>query len=203
MKWSEDHHRLETDLEDLSVKLKPVKKVVVFNYHFKIKQAEMHFDHPEVRHPHGPAKGACAPASYFDYYRTLVEQLLIIKLEPSEVRGVLKKLIEETPPVARVKIQDHTNQQGNKIRVTARKNDVREDKDWQAMHTQNGQEWAYDSHSFYWIGNASNNKIKRDLFSALDADEAFFRVTADCNEIEISYALEQIRSRQARIPSTS
>jgi hypothetical protein len=197
MKWSENHQKPETDLDDMTVKLKPVKKVVVFRFHIEPKRAEIHYDNPEIRHPHGPSKGACPPSLYFDYYRTLVEELLEIKLVPSELRGVLKQLIEETPPVAKVKVQDHTNQQGNRIRVSARKNDVREDKDWQAMHTQNGQEWAYDSHSFYWISAASKESLKRDLFSALDADEVFVRVPADCNEEEITYAIEQIRKRQA------
>jgi hypothetical protein len=203
MKWSEDHQKPEMDLTTMTVKLNPVKKVVVLRYHFGAKRAEISYDHPEAKHPHGATKGASAPASYYEYYRNLVEQLFGITLEKSELRGVLKQLIEETPPVATVKVQDHTNQQGNKVRVSARKNNVRDCKDWQAMYAKNGQEWAYDSHSFYWIASASNGSIKRDLFSALDADESFVRVPSDCNEEEINYALEQIRSRQAKVSASS
>jgi hypothetical protein len=198
MKWSEEHERPQMDLDTLDVRLIPVKKVVVFHLHTDTGRAEIHYDGPESRHPHGPARGHSSPQTYFDYYRNSVEQLLGIKFVRSELRGVLKQLIEETPAVAEVKIQDHTNAQGNRIRVTAQRNDVRQDQDWQAMHSQNGEGWAYDSHSFYWIPNASNGRLKRSLFSALDADEGFIRVKADCSEEELTYATQQVRGRQKK-----
>ena len=198
MKWSEDHHKLKVDLEEERVDWVPVKKVIVLRINLKTKQALIQYDTPEVKHPHGTGKGKTAPSLYFEHYKSTVEQLLGVTLVASELRGVLKRMIEEQPPIVKVRVQDHTNQQGNRIRVTARKNDVRQDLDWQAMHTQNGQGWAYDSHSFDWISAASNGKLKRDLFSALDADEAFVRVPADCNEEELDYVIEQVRSRQAK-----
>lgn len=100
-------------------------------------------------------------------------------------------------------IEEHTNQQGNKVRVTARTKGVRTDDDWKAMHSKNGEGWAYDSHSFHWIQSDSKNGLKRRLFSALDADESFIRVKADCNEEELDYAVKQIRSRQAKVPGAS
>jgi hypothetical protein len=203
IKWSEDHEKPEVDLDDMSVKWVPVKKVIVFRLNLETSRAEIHYDAPEARHPHGSGKGKIAPSLYFSHYRELIEKLLGIKLVPSEVRGVLKLLIEETPPIAEVKIEEHTNQQGNRVRVTARTQGVRTDDDWKAMHSKNGDGWAYDSHSFHWKPSDSKSGLKRPLFSALDADESFLRVKADCNEEELDYAVKQIRSRQAKVPSAS
>jgi hypothetical protein len=80
MKWSEDHQKPEMDLVTMQVNLIAVKKVVVFRYHFGAKKAEINYDHPEVKHPHGATKGASSPASYYEYYRNLVEQLFDITL---------------------------------------------------------------------------------------------------------------------------
>jgi hypothetical protein len=105
---------------------------------------------------------------------------------------------EENPRVARIHIDDHTNQSNYKTKTTGPRADVRDSPDWQLAYTKSGNTWAWDAQSFYWLPKVSSGFLTREVFTHINAEEGFIKVNADCSDKEVTHVISQIRTREAK-----
>ena len=112
--------------------------------------------------------GRTPPETY--YRRTLMrpETYLTARYFPWNSCPVVKTLVEEEDPrVIRIHIDNHTNQTNTKTKTDFSRADVRDDPDWKLAYQKNGESWAWDSQSFYWLPKASSGFLMRELYSQL------------------------------------
>jgi len=195
IKWTETHQAPVVDLDDETITWQDVRNIIVLEANLATRHAEIRFDKPEQKHPHGT--GIASPNSYFQAYVQKSEAILGYSLKLSELRPALKSLLESEPRVVKLHIEEHTNARRMRVRYVARAGDVRDDPEWKQPHTEGGAGWAYDAPSFDWLTEPSSGTLKREVFSHVDAASSMLRVLADCNEHEVRYAIQQLRSRQS------
>jgi hypothetical protein len=197
VKWSETHKRPMMNLQTSKVEYEQLTKIIVLSADLSKKQAELRFDRPETVHGHSSLSVKNPKDLYFEFFIEKAAVLLGVKLKKSSLQKSLKTLVESTnPSLIRLHIDGHTNQRNNRYRVTARRDDIRDDEDWQAMHEESGGTWAHDKHSFYWRHAQSGGKLTREVFSCVDAINSTIRVEADCWDAEVEYAVGLLRKFQ-------
>lgn len=196
VKWGETHQKAVVNYENNTVTYEPVTKVIVLTANLKTKKVEIRYDRPETIHPHSAI--AKAKSSYFDHYRQLSENILDVKLIPSELHKALKELIEESPSLVRLHRGGHLNERNNYFAGTLRtgNGDIREDPEYKAMYAKTGNAWSYEDQSFYWKPDQSAGKLTREVFSHIDAVTPSVRVEADCWDAEVEYAIKKIRDHE-------
>jgi hypothetical protein len=197
MKWAETHEYPEVDYDTLKVIPRSVTKTVVLVADLVSGAVEIRYDRPEVFHPHSKSKGKSPKGAYFAHYEDLTEKILGVKPARVELYGALRSLITSDPSPIRLHVDEHTNQANNQVRFTARKGDVRSDKEYKAMYEEGGDEWVYDADAFYWKPDLSEGKLNREVFTHVEASESAIRFDADCHEAEVAYAISQIRKHQS------
>lgn len=196
-KWAETQTMVEIDRVRQRFKNTKTTKVVVLVADTETGVVQLRFDKPESLHSHLDEKGNPGKREYFSHYQEQARKILGVNLNPIELRAALKSLVETQPRVVKLPFEDHRSGANSKVRF-ASKVDIRDDDDWKAMHSEGGDEWAYDGESVYWLPSASNGKLNREVFTDLDARTGMLRVEADCHEGEIEYAISQIRTHQTR-----
>jgi len=163
---------------------------------FRARTAELRLNQPESIHAYPDASGRSTEGAYYRAYIQKAADLLGCKIVPIELRGAIKRLVEQVDPrIVRIQIDDHTTQKNYKHKTTGPRADVRDNPDWQLMYQQSGDTWAWDAQSFYWLPKASAGFLKREVYTHINADEGFVNVNADCSDDEVEYVISQIRAR--------
>jgi hypothetical protein len=196
VKWTEEQTRVRLNDSATDVVKEPVRKRVVLlaDYHKKI--AEVRLNSPENNHAYQDAGGRTTSEAYYRAYFEKAAQVVGCALVPTELRPVIESLVEEeNPRKVRIQIDDHTNQGNYKSKTTGPRADVRDDPDWQLMYKKNGETWAWDAQSFYWLPKASSGFLTREVYTHINADEGFITVNADCSDKEVEYVISEIRAR--------
>jgi len=198
VKWAEEHQRSKVNERGDDVILTAVFKRVVLIADFMEDTAELRLNPPDRIHPYEEAGGRMTAEAYYKAYLDKAADLLGCKLTPIDLRSVVRKLVEEEDPrVVRIHIDDHTNQANYKTKTTGPKADVRDSPDWQLAYKKSGITWAWDAQSFYWLPKVSNGFLTREVFTHVNADEAYIKVNADCSDKEVTHVISQIRTREA------
>ena len=196
VKWAEQQQQSKLNDRGDGVILKPVFKRVVLVVDFLAGTAELRLNPPENRHTYEIGERPVAGAYYKAYIDKAAEVLGCV-LVPSELRPVVRKLVQEQDPrVVRIHIDDHTNQGNYKTRTAGPQVDVRDCADWWLAYNQNGESWAWDALSFHWLPKVSCGFLNREVYSRIDADEGFIKVNADCSDKEVTHVISQIRARE-------
>jgi len=199
VKWAEQHESSKLNERGDGVILKPVFRRVVLVADFLAGTAELRLNPPEKIHAHEELGGRITAEAYYKAYIEKATSLLGCALVPVELRPVVKTLVaEEDPRVVRIHLDDHTNQTNYKTKTTAPRTDVRDSPDWQLSYKENGESWAWDAQSFYWLPKVSSGFLTREVFSHINADEGFIKVNADCSDKEVTHVISQIREREAK-----
>lgn len=201
VKWTEQQNEWKFNRETQTFAPIPVQKKVVLIADFFAKTAELRLNPPERIGGHSYTDGfnRNTADAYYDAYKEAARNLLGCQLIPSELRPVIRKLVEQdSPRVVRIHIDSHTNQQNYRTRTTGPRVDIRDSPEWQLGYREIGHTYAWDSQSFYWLPAASSGFLMREVFTHIDADDAFVKVNADCSEDEVSYVVSQIRAREAQ-----
>jgi hypothetical protein len=198
VKWAEEHRRVTLDDATDQPVYVSIYKRIVLNVDFRKQIAELRLNPPENRHSHYDG-GRPTDNAYFKAYLDKAKELLNCSLQPIELRPIIKRLIEEEDPRSvRLHIENHTNQRDLKLTSKSSRADIRDDPEWKAGYQGNGESWAWDSPSFYWLPKVSSGFLARELFSRIDVDEGFIKVNADCSDGEVEYVVTQIRAREAK-----
>lgn len=194
VKWTEVQYSAKLGDNDRPLKT-PEEKQIVLVADLKSGTAELRIDPPSNRHSYTDANGRVTQDAYYSAYQQRCRDVLGCVLKETELRSVIKSLVEEqTPRIVRIHVDNHTNQGNYKKRTTARA-DIRDDVEWQENYTKHGHEWAWDSQSFYWLPVPSSDRLRRELYSQIDATEGYVKVNADCSDEEVEYAISQVRAR--------
>jgi hypothetical protein len=198
VKWVEQQKQSKMNDRGDNVILTPVFKRVVLIADFLTGTAELRMNPPDRIHGHEDAGGRATAEAYFKAYADRAAEILGCTLTPVDLRVVIRKLVdEETPRVVRIHIDNHTNQSNYKTKTTGPRADVRDDPDWRLGYNKNGESWAYDAQSFYWLPKVSSGFLTREVFSHINAEEGFIKVNADCSDKEVTHVISQIRAREA------
>src|SRR3989442_6385008 len=196
-KWAETQTATEIDLAREQLIRKKVTKIVVLIFDKNDGLTQLRFDKPELIHRHLDDKNKPSSLAYFSFYRARAAELAGVTLNSIELRNALRSLVETTPRIVRLPLNDFRTGANSRVRFASR-TDIRDDDDWKAMHGEGGNEWAHDSEAVYWLPSASNGKLTREEFTDLDARTGKVRVEADCHEGEIEYAIFQIREHLSK-----
>jgi len=195
-KWAEEQESVKVNPQGTGVDKKPILKRAVLIADYSTGTAELRLNPPENVHSYQDGSGRPNAATYYGAYLQKAHDVLGCEATLLELRPVIKSLVEEdTPPLVRIHIDDHTNQKNYKTKTTGPKADIRDDPDWQLGYKKNGHTWAWDAQSFYWLPKVSSGFLTREVFTHIDAEESFVKVNADCSNDEVEYVVSQIRSR--------
>ncbi len=196
VKWAEQHDSLKIDDRTGQTIRTPVNRRIVLIADFSKKTAELRMNPSETRHPYEDGTGRTPADLYYKAYADRVADLLNCTLLPIEWRPVVRKLVEEeNPRVVRIHIDNHTNQSNTKAKTHSSRADVRDDPDWKLAYEENGETWAWDAQSFFWLPKVSHGFLTRELFSHINAEEGHVKVNADSSDEEVNYVVSQIRAR--------
>jgi len=196
VKWAEQHQSLKIDDQAAKIVKTPVDRRIVLIADLSSKIAELRMNPAESRHSYEDPSGRTPAELYYQAYIAKIADLLNCSLQSIEWRPVVRKLVEEDDPrVIRIHIDSHTNQSNTSANTHARRADVRDDPDWKLAYQENGESWAWDSQSFYWLPKASSGFLTRELYSHINAEDGYVKVNADCSDEEVNYAVSQIRAR--------
>jgi len=196
VKWAEEQTRVTLNMETMEPvkETKPKRAVLIADFASRI--AELRLNPPENSHAYVDAGGRRTDEAYYQAYKQKVTDVLGCKIVPIELRPVIKSLVEEQEPrIVRIQIDDHTNQTNYKTKTTGARADVRDNPDWLLGYKKNGETWAWDAQSFYWLPKASSGLMKREVYTHINADEGFLNVNSDCSDEEVEYVVSQIRAR--------
>jgi len=198
VKWAEQQQRSKLNDRGDGVEYKPFFKRIVVVADFLSNIVELRLNPPENIHAYTDGAGRSTADAYYASYAEKAQELLGCKLLKVELRPVVRKLVEqEDPRVIRIHIDTHTNQSNNRMKTNSSRSDIRDDPDWQLAYRQNGEAWAWEAQSFYWLPKVSSGFLTREVFSHIDAEEAYVKVNADCSDKEVNYVVTQIREREA------
>jgi hypothetical protein len=198
VKWVERQEQSKMNERGDGVDRKPVFKRVVLIADFLAGTAELRMNPSDRIHNHLDGGGRATAEAYFKDYADRAAEILGCTLTPIDLRVVIRRLVDEqSPRVVRIQIDNHTNQSNYKNKTTGPRADVRDDPDWQLMYQRNGESWAYDAQSFYWLPRVSSGFLTREVFSHINADERFIKVNADCSDKEVTHVISQVRAREA------
>lgn len=196
VKWAEEHTRLKINPGTFALDQEPVPRRTVLLADYRSKIAELRLNPPESKHAHEDAGGRITAEAYYRDYIQKSGNVLGCNILPIELRPAIKRLVEQNDPrIVRIEIDNHTNQGRYKNKTTGPHADVRDDPDWQLMYKKNGDTWAWDAQSFYWLYRASAGLLKREVYTHMNAEEGFVNVNADCSDGEVEYVVSQIRAR--------
>jgi len=200
-KWAETQIRVEVDLVRQRFIRTKTTKTVVLIADIGASGVQLRFDKPERDHSHRDAEGQPDDNLYFAFYFNKAREILGTAVNPADLRSALRSLVETEPRVVRVESGDFRTASNSRVRFSAQ-SDVRDDDDWKAMHEEGGDLWAYDGEFVHWLPEASQGKLTREVFTAIDARTGKLRVEADCHEGELEYAISKIREHQRPAPQT-
>jgi hypothetical protein len=196
VKWAEEHESLKIDDKTGTVIKEPIPRRIVLIADLAAKTAELRMNPPETRHAYEDASGRTPSELYYQAYLDKISGLLDCTLLPIEWRPVVRQLVEEEDPrVVRIHIDNHTNQSNTRAKTHSSRADVRDDPDWKLAYQKNGESWAWDAQSFYWLPKVSSGFLTRELYSHIDAETGYVKVNADCSDEEVNYVVSQIRAR--------
>lgn len=194
-KWAETHESVEPDIERNRFVRKRMTKVIVMVADLEAKTAQLRFDKPEAIHPHKDADGNSNDDLFYRDYIVAASTLLGMTLSSIDVRSSLRSLAETAPRVIRLESKDFRTRSNSRVKFSS-KTDVRDDGDWQVMHSEGGDAWAYDREFLHWLPATSHGKLSREVFTAIDGKTGKLRVEADCHEEELEYAISTIRAHK-------
>lgn len=200
VKWAEEQREWKFNRDTSQFDPKPKRKRVVLIADFLAGVAELRLNPPENADGHGYTDqfGRVTADAYYNAYIRKAEDLLGCKLLPIDLRTVVRRLVaEENPRIVRIHLDNHTNQTNYKTRTSGARADVRDSPDWRLAYEQSGETWAWDDQSFHWLPKVSCDFLHREVFTQINADEAFVKVNAHCSEDEVSYVVSQIKAREA------
>jgi hypothetical protein len=196
VKWAEEHTKVTLNASSNGLNEKPVARRAVLIANFGEYTAELRLNPVENRHPHADPGGRMTADSYYNAYLQKADDVLGCKTELVELRPVVKALVEEEDPrIVRIQIDDHTNQKNYKTKTTGPRLDIRDSPDWQLGYKRNGDTWAWDAQSFYWLPKVSSGFLTREVYTHINAEEKYVKVNADCSNDEVEYVVSQIRAR--------
>ena len=196
VKWAEQQQQSKMNDRGDGVVLKDVFKRIVLVADFLNGTAELRLNPPDKIHAHEEA-GRFTAEAYYKAYKDRAAEILGCTLTPIDLMTVVRKLVkEENPRIVRIHIDNHTNQSNYKTKTTGPRADVRDSPDWQLGYKKNGDSWAWDAQSFYWLPEGSSKILTREVFSHLNAEEGFINVNADCSDKEVTHVISQIRTRE-------
>lgn len=196
VKWAEEHTRVTINANGNGLDEKVVSRKAVLIVNFAEGTAELRLNPAENRHAYTDTAGRPTAEAYYGAYLQKAGDLLGCKTEPLELRSVIKSLVkQEEPRIVRIQIDDHTNQKNYKTKTTGPKLDIRDNPDWQLAYKLNGDTWAWDAQSFYWLPKVSSGFLTREVYSHINAEDGYVKVNADCSNDEVEYVVSQIRAR--------
>jgi hypothetical protein len=194
-KWAETQESVEPDIERARFVRKPLTIVIVLVTDLNAKTSQIRFDKPEAIHSYKDGDGNSDDSLFFGHYVNAAASLLGMNLNPTDVRSALRSLVETVPRIIRLESKDFRTGSNSRVRFSS-KTDVRDDGDWQVMHAEGGNAWAYDREFVHWLPGPSGGRLNREVFTAIDGRTGKLRVEADCHEEELEYAISTIRSHQ-------
>jgi hypothetical protein len=200
-KFAETQTKMEVDLVRQTFKRVAVKKVVVANANLETGILQIRLDSPEQLHSHVDSEGHPRDSLYRGYYLAQTSALFSCGLMPLDLRPILKKLSEMDPRLLELVLNKVRTAHNSKLRITSPV-DVRDDPDWQAAHSNGGEDWAHERGAGEWLAESSSGRLSRNLFTDIDAVNGTLRFLADCHDSEIEYAIARVAEFQTR-PTTA
>jgi hypothetical protein len=195
-KWAETQESVEPDIERARFVRNKLTKVIVLIADLEARTAQLRFDKPEAIHSYKDGDGNTDDNLFFGHYVNAAASLLGMNLAPTDVRSALRSLVETVPRIIRLESKDFRTGSNSRVRFSS-KTDVRDDGDWQVMHAEGGDAWAYDREFVHWLPATSDGRLSREVFTAIDGRTGKLRVEADCHEEELEYAISTIRAHQS------
>jgi hypothetical protein len=196
LKWAEQQRSVTVNANGTGVDEELVQKRAVLIVDYHAKSAELRLNPPENGHTYEDPSGRTTAEAYYSAYLKKARDIVGCEIVQVELRPVIKRLVEQQDPrIIRIHIDNHTNQKNYKTKTIGPNADVRDDPDWQLAYRKNGETWAWDAQSFYWLPKASSEFLTREVFSHIDAGDGFVKVNADCSNDEVEYVVSQIRAR--------
>jgi hypothetical protein len=191
-KWHEQHIRITADKRHKTFDEKKVQKIIVLIVNKKSGIVQLRYDKPDDRHSH-EVNGEPSEQAYFSYYREKAENMLGMHLEPVDFRKGLERVLKENPRIVWTNYTVDDAEDGALTKRTQKKagKDVRDTEEWKRI-ANDEMVRTFEEAPLRWIPEMSKAKLKRELFSYVDAANGFVRFEADCHEEEIDYVLEEL-----------
>lgn len=191
-KWNEQHIRIKADKRRREFVDSKETKIIVLIVDKKTGMVQLRYDKPDDRHSH-TIEDEPSDQAYFDAYREKAENMLGLPLEPIDFRPGLEKVLKTEPRIVRTNYTVDDAEDGSLTKRTQKKagKDIRDTSEWKRI-ANDRMVRTFEEAPLRWLHEMSNGKLKRELFSYVDAANGFVRFDADCYEDEIDYALAQL-----------
>jgi hypothetical protein len=189
VKWNEMHKRVKAVRKTRTWSEINVSKVIVLIVNKKTGLVQLRCDNPEDEHRH-LVNNEPTDDAYYEYFKEHAESLIGHSFEPVELRASLEKVLKTTPRIVKTSYTvDESDDGGYTKRAQRQKHkDVRDLADWQyIVKTNTGR--TFEEAPVRWLKEMSDDKLKREVFSYVDAATGLVRFDADCYEEEIDYVL--------------
>lgn len=197
-KYVEAQQDIEPDLAHQRLRLVTVKKLVVAIADRQTGILQVRLDAPAEVHSHTNREGRPSGSLYRDFYVGEVSRLYGCRLEPIDLRPILRALSEAEPRLLELSLGKVRTGYNSRMRVS-NPIDIRDDPTWQAAYRQGGAEMAYEQCAGKWFAGASRGQLTRDIFTDIKATDGTLRFLADCLDSEIEYAISKISEFRGRV----
>jgi hypothetical protein len=200
IKYSEMHDDVEFDYDTEEAVHTPRLVNIVFIIDVKDGFTQIRFDPAGDKHIHKDEDGKISEKAYETYYLELLQSLfpdlIFQEMNLSKVANHIA-FKEGAKFILNREVTTISNNLKQTFAGSAR-DDVRKSPEHIAAQAA-GQDWLTEDLTGYWLSNASNQELTRNLFMRISRRTSMIRVQRDCLEKELNYGLNQIRKIQATV----
>jgi len=202
IKYGERHYNFEFDPGTEKVE-KIVRYVnIIIRIDTNTGLTELRLDNPGEKHQHKNDENKITAAAYESFYVERMKALFKdINFSTFDLKPVAQYLAKKGKRIFRI-IKDKSTITGGAKQTYASpdtKTDVRDLVEFKGAAEKATATWRTDDLTGYWIADASEKELTKDLFMRISRAQAHIRVQRGCLEQELQYGIEQIRQIQEKV----
>jgi len=202
IKYGERHYNFEFDAgtEKIEKSTRYVNIIIAINLGTGL--TELRLDNPGEKHQHKNDVNKITASAYESFYVEKMKAIFKdVNFNSFDLKPVAQYLAKKGKRIFRI-IKDKSTVTGGAKQTYASPNintDVRDLVEFKGAAEKATATWRTDDLTGYWIGEASNNELRKDLFMRISRAQAHIRVQRGCLEQELQYGIKQIRQIQEKV----
>lgn len=202
IKFGEKHYNFEFDpsTEKSEKIVRYVNIIIMIDTNTGL--TELRLDNPGEKHQHKNDENKISATAYESFYVEKMKALFKdLNFHTFDLKPVAQYLAKKGKRIFRI-IKDKSTVTGGAKQTYASpdtKTDVRDLVEFKGAAEKATATWRTDDLTGYWIAEASEGELKKDLFMRISRAQAHIRVQRGCLEQELQYGIEQIRQIQKKV----